>query len=121
MPTELVQTNCEDCLQIRIESGPSPQSIRSRYIKGTSYSFSNEFDFSREPIPDFSYSVRINPNLQDTYFRGIDISDVETVSVSPVLLAKADDAGTLDLNAPVAMAMTATTSTIGAEDEPATQ
>lgn len=96
LPTELSASGCKDCLDVRMLSSTNNARINSTFIQGTSYSFSIQFDFVREPISDFRFSVRINPSLQEPYFRGIDISYVATVSVTPSVLALNDAVETLD-------------------------
>jgi hypothetical protein len=87
LPTSLSSGNCSNCLDVKMLSSTNPPNISYEYIQGTSYSFSITFDFKREPISDFKYSVRLNPNLQQTYFSGIDISYTATVNVTPSVLA----------------------------------
>jgi|JI61114BRNA_FD_contig_21_4967437_length_423_multi_2_in_0_out_0_1 hypothetical protein len=70
-------------------SGSNIPRISSQYIQGTSFSFSIQFDFVREPIQDFKYQVKLNQNLQP-FFAGIDISYTAVVSVSPSVLALSD-------------------------------
>jgi hypothetical protein len=104
LPTELSAGNCSNCLDVKMLSSTNPPVITYEYIRGTSYSFSITFDFKREPISDFKYSVRLNPNLQQNYFSGIDISYTATVNVTPSVLALMDDTQTLSLDSVDAIA-----------------
>jgi len=111
LPTNLSSSGCKNCLDVTVTSGSIMPKITTKYIQGTSYSFSIQFDFVREPITDFDYRVRINQALQKQYFQGIDISYVAMVSVTPSLLAIDDPTDTLDPSM-----LTAVTSSTGSGD-----
>lgn len=58
LPTNYTQmlskcTVCDNVLNIQINGQNSYVSIKSEYIKSSSYSFGIEIDFGREPIPNF--------------------------------------------------------------------
>jgi cysteine-rich repeat protein len=97
LPANLTNGTCSDCLDVKVVSGPQPRGINVRYVPGTSYSFSVEFDYGYEPIPDFRYQARINPKLQNSYFQGIDISSVVGSNLSPNLMAVNEEVATLSL------------------------
>ena len=66
LPTNYTQmlskcTICESVLHVELINGQnSYMSIKSSYIKSTSYSFSIEIDFGREPIPNFVAKISLN-------------------------------------------------------------
>lgn len=102
LPTNLSQNNCSRCndniLLVNLTSRPITQpKITTSYIKGTSYTFSVRFEFPGEPISEFSATVQINPALGNTFFQGVDISQVITINVNPAVMALQDDAGELIL------------------------
>ena len=75
-------------------------SIRSKYVPTTSYSFSVELDFGREPIGIFSARISLNKQIAQRYFSGIDTSGVLSVDVNPAFMSvytdsAADSADTL--------------------------
>jgi hypothetical protein len=55
------------------------KSITARYIPTTSFIFSIEIDFGKEPIGQFNFEVGINDSLRTQYFSGIDVSKKLTV------------------------------------------
>ena len=84
--------NCASVLSVKIVSGDkSTTGIRARYIKGTSFSFSVEIDFGREPIGLFAVEIGINPVYANYYFKGIDTSSTLNVNVNPAFLALAQE------------------------------
>jgi cysteine-rich repeat protein len=98
LPLALVQSasdcanGCNNVLSVKIVSGDSAAtSIVAAYIPTTSYSFSIEVNFEREPIGLFSLQVGINPNLVQKYFSGINVSNSLTVNVNPAFLSLAED------------------------------
>lgn len=94
LPLSLIQSasdclnQCKDVLSVRITSGDtSTTGIVASYIPSTSFSFSIEINFQKEPIGLFSLQIGINPILVQKYFSGIDVSDRLTVNVNPAFLA----------------------------------
>lgn len=96
LPIELVKNSkdcekkkCENILNVSIISGDqSSLSIRSRYIVTTSYSFSIEFDFGKEPIGEFTCQISLNNDISRKYFAGIDTSAKLVTKVSPALMSR---------------------------------
>ena len=94
LPTNLT-TNIKECNQscdgiliVKLVDGQKTfLSINSKYIMGTSYSFSIEIDFGREPISKFTAEVSINSQIKDKYFSGIDITPTVNIKVNPAYLA----------------------------------
>ena len=79
---------CKDVLSVRIVSGDSSTTgIVANYIPSTSFSFSIEINYQKEPIGAFGVQIGINPILVQRYFSGIDISNRLTVNVNPAFLA----------------------------------
>jgi hypothetical protein len=62
-------------------------SIKAQYIPTTSYSFSVEIDFGREPIGLFTVSIGIPQDLALKYFSGIDTSQKLSLDVNPAFLS----------------------------------
>ena len=98
LPQELIEScvdcknnkvNCEKILHVRIVSGDKGYvSIRAKYIPTTSYSFSIEIDFGREPIGLFTAEVKIARSVAYQYFTGIDTSQRLRVDVNPAFMSK---------------------------------
>lgn len=65
----------------------SSTGIVASYIPTTSFSFSIEINFQKEPIGMFAVEVGINPKLVQKYFSGIDVSRKVTISVNPAFLS----------------------------------
>ena len=83
------KNNCNNVLDVDIVSGyAGAKSITARYISTTSYIFSIEIDFGREPIGIFSVQVGINQRLKTQYFNGIDTSSKINIGCTPAYLAK---------------------------------
>jgi len=79
---------CDRILMVKLVDGQKTfLSINSKYIQGTSYSFSIEIDFGREPISQFTAEVSINSQIKEKFFSGIDISPVLSIKVNPAYLA----------------------------------
>ena len=94
LPMELIQSasdcrnQCKDVLSVQIVSGDSSSTgIVASYIPTTSFSFSIEINYQKEPIGMFTVQVGINPNLVQKYFSGIDVSQKINISVNPAFLA----------------------------------
>lgn len=94
LPVALIQSandclnQCKEVLSVQIISGDtSATSIIASYIPTTSFSFSIEIDYDREPIGIFTVRIGINPKLVQRYFSGIDVSRSVTVNVNPAFLA----------------------------------
>jgi hypothetical protein len=72
--------NCNSVLTTEIVSGfKGAKSITARYIPTTSFIFSIEIDFGKEPIGMFTVEIGVNQNLRTQYFSGIDASKKLTV------------------------------------------
>ena len=98
LPTNLSQNNCSRCnyniLLVNLTTRPLTQpKISTSYIRGSSYTFSVRFEFPGEPISEFSATVQINPALAQTYFQGVDVSQVITININPAVMALQDTAG----------------------------
>lgn len=94
LPLSLIQSatdcvnKCNNILSVKIISGDaSTTGIVASYIASTSFSFSIEIDFSREPIGLFTVQVGINPNLVQKYFSGISVDNQLSIDVNPAYLA----------------------------------
>lgn len=94
LPKELIQSandcrnNCNDVLNVTIIKGfNGAQSITSRYIPLTSYIFSVEVNFGKEPIGAFTVQIAINQKLRTQYFSGVDISQTLQLDINPAYLA----------------------------------
>jgi len=76
-------------LDVKITKGyTSVVSIKSSYIPTSSYSFSVELDFGREPIGMFTAQIGIQKGLALKYFSGIDTTANLLVDVNPAFLSK---------------------------------
>jgi hypothetical protein len=62
-------------------------SIKAQYIPTTSYSFSIQIDFGREPIQLFTAQIGIQQGYALKYFSGIDTSQTLSVDVNPAFLS----------------------------------
>lgn len=83
------KNNCNNVLDVDIVSGyQGAKSISARYIPTTSFVFSIEIDFGREPIGMFGVTIGINQALKTQYFNGIDSSSTINIDVTPAYLAK---------------------------------
>lgn len=83
------RNKCNNVLSAKIISGDtSAVSILASYIPNTSFSFSIEVNFAKEPIGMFVLQVGINPSLVSKYFQGIDTSSTISVNVNPAYFAK---------------------------------
>jgi hypothetical protein len=81
--------NCDSVLEVKITKGfTSVVSIKSSYIPTSSFSFSVELDFGREPIGMFTAQVGLQKGLALKYFSGIDTSSTLSVEVNPAFLSK---------------------------------
>jgi hypothetical protein len=68
-------------------SGDAIANIYESYIPQSQYSINVSFDFnSLEPVPNFSVTLQVNPNLAQ-YFSGVDISQIVVDDIDPSLLA----------------------------------
>ena len=75
-------------LKVDIVKGDSATTgIVASYIASTSFSFSIEIDFNREPIGMFTVEIGINPSLVQKYFSGINTYQKLTVDVNPAFLS----------------------------------
>jgi hypothetical protein len=97
LPLALIQSatdcvnKCNNILNVKIVSGDSSAvSIVTSYIPTTSFSFSIEINYGKEPIGLFSVQVGINQNLVQKYFSGINVRDTLNVNVNPAFLSLAD-------------------------------
>lgn len=94
LPQALIQSandcanKCNNVLNVVVISGDkSAYSIVASYIATTSYSFSIEFNFGKEPIGLFTTQISINPALVQKYFSGIDTSSSLSVNINPAYLS----------------------------------
>jgi cysteine-rich repeat protein len=79
---------CGSVLTSQIVNGfKGAKSITARYIPTTSFIFSIEIDFGREPIGQFTVEIGVNQDLRNQYFSGIDVSKKLTVEVNPAFLS----------------------------------
>lgn len=62
-------------------------SIVAKYIPTTSYTFSIEIDFGREPIGLFTAQIGVKAGIALKYFSGIDNSCRLSVNVNPAFLS----------------------------------
>lgn len=75
-------------LLVKIISGDQGStSIKAHYIPTTSYSFSVEIDFGREPIGLFRVQIGIKSGIALKYFSGINTSNKLEVDVNPAFLS----------------------------------
>lgn len=89
--------NCKTVLTSEIVSGfRGAHSISARYIPTTSFIFSIEIDFGKEPIGQFTVEIGINQDLRTQYFSGIDASSKLSVEVNPAFLSRADTQRKID-------------------------
>lgn len=63
------------------------KSITARYIPTTSFIFSIEIDFGKEPIGQFTVEVSVSQTLRTQYFSGIDATQKLTVEINPAYLS----------------------------------
>jgi hypothetical protein len=83
------ENNCDSVLDVKITKGfSSVVSIKSSYIPTSSFSFSVELDFGREPIGMFTAQIGLQKGLALKYFSGIDTSTTLSVDVNPAFLSK---------------------------------
>jgi hypothetical protein len=94
LPLALIQSatdcanKCNNILNVKIVSGDSSAvSIVASYIPTTSFSFSIEINYGKEPIGLFSVQVGINQNLVQKYFSGINVKETLNVNVNPAFLS----------------------------------
>jgi hypothetical protein len=94
LPTNLTQNikecnqSCDKILLVKLTEGQRTfLSINAKYIKGSSYSFSVEIDFGREPVGQFTAEISINKDMQERYFSGININDTLVSQINPAFLA----------------------------------
>lgn len=94
MPQELLNSavdckdSCNSVLDVKVISGDrSFISIVAKYIPTSSYSFSVEIDFGREPIGLFTAQVAVQAGIALKYFSGIDTSFKLSVNVNPAFLS----------------------------------
>ena len=62
-------------------------SIKVNYIATTSYTFSVEIDFGREPIQMFTAEIGVPRELAMKYFGGMDVSKKLRVDVNPAFMS----------------------------------
>lgn len=76
-------------LDVKIVSGDrGVASIKSTYIPGSSYSFSIEMDFGREPIGIFKVEIRLQRDIAFKYYSGIDTSGFLRIDVNPAFMSR---------------------------------
>lgn len=95
LPQKLIKSakdcknNCDSVLNVQIVKGDKGvTSIKSSYIPSSTYSFSVEMDFGREPIGLFSAEIGIQPDIASKYFSGIDTSNILKVDINPAFMSK---------------------------------
>lgn len=98
LPKEIIEScvdckdnkfNCEKILEVRFISGDRGYvSIKTKYIPTTSYSFSIEIDFGREPIGMFSAEIGIPSRIALRYFSSMDVSQKLKVDINPAFMSK---------------------------------
>lgn len=80
--------NCNSVLTTEIVSGfKGAKSIVARYIPTTSFIFSIEIDFGREPIGQFTVEIGVNQSLRNQYFSGVDVSNKLKLDINPAFLS----------------------------------
>lgn len=78
------KNKCNNVLSAQIISGDkSAVSIVAQYIPNSSYSFSIEVNFGKEPIGMFVLQVGVRPSIVAKYFGQIDASQTVNVNVNP--------------------------------------
>lgn len=78
------KNSCNNVLAVNIISGDSSAtSIVARYIPTTTFSFSIEVDFGKEPVGMFVLNVGLRPSIAAKYFGAMDTSKQLTVNVNP--------------------------------------
>jgi hypothetical protein len=83
------KNGCDSVLDVKIIKGfSSVVSIKSSYIPGTTYSFSIEMDFGREPIGLFTAQIGIQSGIALKYFSGIDTTKTLSIDVNPAILSR---------------------------------
>ena len=94
LPTGLLNSgndcrdSCNSVLTTEIVSGfKGAKSITARYIPTTSFIFSIEIDFGREPIGQFTVEIGVNQSIKNQYFSGIDVSKKIKIDVNPAFLS----------------------------------
>lgn len=94
LPKALLQSandckdNCNTVLTTQIVKGfTGAKSITARYIPTTSFIFSIEIDFGKEPIGQFTVEVSVSQTLRTQYFSGIDATQKLTVEINPAYLS----------------------------------
>lgn len=102
LPIALIQnandcrSKCSNVLSVKITSGDSSAiSIVSSYIPNTSFSFSVEISFGKEPFGAFSAQIGLSASIAAKYFSGVDTSQVLSVNVNPALFALEGEADKL--------------------------
>jgi hypothetical protein len=83
------KNGCDLVLDVKITKGfSSVLSIKSSYIPGSTYSFSIEMDFGREPIGLFTVQVGLQSGIALKYFSGIDTTNTLSIDVNPAILSR---------------------------------
>ena len=97
LPQKLLQSSdcndrCSSVLVAEVLSGDTGVvSIKSKFIPGSSYSFSVEVDFGRSYIGKFSLAVKINPVVGNKYFGTVGFAHKLIVDVQPAYLSQNDE------------------------------
>lgn len=94
LPSDLLKSavdcknSCNGVLEVAIVKGFNTfVSIKSTYIATTTYSFSIEIDFGREPIGLFTAEIGIKQGIALKYFSGVDTSQKLKVDVNPSFMS----------------------------------
>ena len=97
LPQKLLQSQecndrCSSVLVAEIISGDTGAlSTKSRFIPGSSFSFSVEVDFGRSYIGQFSIEIKINPVVGNKFFGSVGFAHSLVVDVQPAFLSQNDE------------------------------
>jgi hypothetical protein len=83
------RNGCDSVLDVKITNGfRSVVSIKSTYLPGSTYSFSIEMDFGREPIGVFTAQIGLQSGIALKYFSGIDTTRTLSIDVNPAIMSR---------------------------------
>ena len=97
LPQKLLQSSdcsdrCSSVLVAEIISGDKGAlSIKSKFIPGSSFSFSVEVDFGRAYIGQFSIEIQINPVVGNKFFGTVGVAHKLVVDVQPAYLSQNEE------------------------------
>ena len=95
LPKKLIQSEdcndlCSNVLDGKLTAGDTQTlSITSKFLPGTTFSFSVEIEFGRPYIGSFTLEITVNPTIANKYFINVAPSTL-TVDVNPALLSTLD-------------------------------